>query len=111
MYDIQHTDVSRRCWICSIAIATRGPLYWLVRWHLHRISLAAIEELADAAAVRDARASIEAGEALIPWEDASDAELAALRHRNHLMMGDRGKCDDSCTHEPYPPCPVCGEAP
>jgi hypothetical protein len=31
------------------------------------------------------------------------------RHQLHMSLGDRGKCDDNCTHEPYPPCPVCGE--
>jgi len=31
------------------------------------------------------------------------------RHEIHVAMGDVGRCDESCTHEPYPPCPVCGE--
>lgn len=31
------------------------------------------------------------------------------RHKTHLMMGDQGRCTENCTHEPYPPCPVCGE--
>jgi hypothetical protein len=73
------------------------------------------EELADVLAAREARESIDAGEPLIPWEkvkvkaEASDAELAALRHQGHLMMGDQGRCGENCTHEPYPPCPICGE--
>lgn len=31
-----------------------------------------------------------------------------LRHRGHVQAGQSGLCDENCTHEPYPPCPVCG---
>jgi hypothetical protein len=37
------------------------------------------------------------------------APTPELRHQLHVALGNAGKCDDRCTHEPYPPCPVCGE--
>lgn len=68
--------------------------------------------------MRHAHAEIdEAARRFEQWDDPATRHMTPKireltpeqRHQIHLVLGDRGKCDERCTHEPYPPCPVCGE--